>query len=321
MARYYQTGTAASGDALHQIMTYFAVNTLGWNLLQSNPWEKVSNSATDANRRRTSYFSIPGAYLFIANGYETYDNYLVGGVLEGWSETGLGSNPYAYDDQQGYQYSAYCDELYGPFTKYHLFGGTEGTGGRYLYAVVETTAGIFTHFGIGTLNRVGDLDVPFSVGLTWNMSTTYWRSLGDSHHQRMFDSSSAYQSAGRGHVSLHQKNPAGTAECYYFGNNDVTYNAVGGSVGGMNGEFISDSPNSMNSRAMLMPNHIRVRDAEDAWYRIVGIAPAFRTINIRNLQPEDIVDTDWMVFPVKAKNTTTGPNSGNYGWAYKFQGV
>lgn len=320
MARYYQTGTASSGLALHQIMEYFAVNTLGWNLLDTNAWEKVGNSATDANRRRTTYWSVGGHYLFMANGYEAYDNYLAGGCLEGHTTSGLGGIPYSYADQQGYVYVGTADELYGPFTKYHLFGGTEGVNGHYLYAVVETTAGIFTHFGIGTLNQIGSVSTSFCVGLNWNMGTNYWRSATTHYHQRMFDSNAAYNSGGRGHVSHHQRLPVGEGECSYFGNNG-TYQVYGGAVGGMNAEFIQDTPNTMNGRVMLMPNHIRLEDPDSAWYRIIGIAPAFRSLNISNLQTEDIVDTDWMVFPMKAKNTTTGPNSGNYGWAYKFQGV
>jgi hypothetical protein len=37
------------------------------------------------------------------------------------------------------------------------------------------------------------------------------------------------------------------------------------------------------------------------------------------LNAGDIVDTDWMVFPIKSKTATDKPNTGAYGIAYKWQ--
>lgn len=319
MARYYQTGTASSPSALHDIIAFFMENTLSWTKLDKNNWEKKDGNVADNYHYETSYWLKGGRYFFMSNGYQDYDNYFSCGALEGWVDSGSGTLPYSYFNQTGYGGYAHSNDMAGPFTKYHLFGGQEGVDGDYMYCVVETTAGKFTHFGMGYLNRIGSIPCPFYVGTYWNMSTSYWRNASSDRHQRMFDSSSA-RYALYGGISFHQNTTSPTTEHYKFGGVDNYTQLYGGSIGGMNGEFFGDGPNAMNGRSILMPNHIRLNDGT-GWYRIIGMAPAFRSIDIERLQPEDIVDTDWMVFPVKAKNTTTGANSGNYGWAYKFQGV
>lgn len=314
MARFYQTGTAATAGDLLSIISFFMTNTVGtWNLVHSNGAELFNNTNNEANTKNSRYFSMNGGYYFLSTGINDYANYMIGGVIEGISPTDSGGSPYAYDDQVGYQRAFTANDMAGPYTKYHLFGGNEGVDGNYIYCVLETTAGLFTHFGIGDLNRIGSLTGRFAVGLYWNMGVSYWRSIGNSRHQRMFDSNAQNYGVG-GHLSYHQTTTSPTPETFQFGGTNQVY---GGSIGGWNAQFIDDNPNTLNGRVMLMPNHIRVW--EGAWYRIAGIAPAFRTLRIDNLQPEDIVDTDWMVFPVKAKNAATGPTSGVYGWAYKFQ--
>jgi len=310
------------------IIDIFLVNVLGWENKQTNLWEKVDDNPADSYGRKTNYYISPSPvrYYFLTTGIDgdeiDYRTYISGGCLEGWSETGLGGVPHSYHDQIGYQYVFTSNEFEGPYTKYHLFGGQEGVDGQYFYCVVETSAGLFNHFGLGQLDRIGSKTGSFAVSLYWSMSISYWRSVTNSHHQRMFDShSSTY--GGRGHLQYHQHTFAPETENYLFGySSDHCY---GGSVGGggkqnggINGAFVGDGPSAFNGRTMLMPNHILLDDGA-SWKRMVGIAPAFRTVMIHNLQAEDIVDTDWMVFPIKAKNTTSGPNSGNYGWAYKFQ--
>ena len=313
----YQTGTAANAADLKATFVNFCVNTLGWTLLQTNTHEKVDNSSNDTNGRDTSYLSVNGDIFYIATGINgatvDYRTYLYTGVLQGHSDTGTGSLPYAYNNQTGYTYIASTNGLTGPYTKYHFFGGQEGVEGDYAYCVIETAVGIFAHLGIGHLDRIGSLKVPFAVGTYW--STSYERDVDSNRHSRMFDNWSTYNSAGRNHIWIDQTNSPGA---YIFGY--LNNHCWGGTGGGINSYLIEDGPNAFNGRTMLMPNHIYCNDrGSPDWNRIIGLAPAYRSIRIDNLQPEDIVDTDWMTFPLKAKNTTTGPNSGNYGLAYKFQ--
>ena len=314
MARFYQTGTAASSGDLLSIISFFLTNTVGtWNLLYSNQAETYNGNSGDSNLRNSRYFSMNGGYYFLTTGVNDYANYMIGGVLEGVLDTNPIGTPYSYNNQPGYSRAFNANDMAGPYTKYHLFGGNEGVEGNYMYCVLETSSGLFTHFGIGDLNRIGSITGRFGVGLYWNMSASYWRSITSSRHQRMFDSNAHNYGVGA-HLSYHQNVVAPTAETYQFGGSSQVY---GGSIGGWNAQFIDDTPNTLNGRVMLMPNHVRVWDG--AWFRIAGIAPAFRSVRIDNLQAGDIIDTDWMTFPVKAKNAPTGPTSGNYGWAYKFQ--
>lgn len=334
MPAFYQSGTATDTHQLLNIVNTFLQSQLGWNLLQFNPLEKKNDSDNEAFHYRTYYYSNNGAIYFLSTGIEgveqDFRTNIFGGVIEGHSQTGLtdefddGIFPHSFFDQEGFVYNFNMNEMEGPYTRYHLFGGVEGLDGEYCYLVVESSSGVYCHMGIGMIDRVGNTKAPFATSLYWNMSTSYWRSTTSSYHQRMFDSHSSYY-GGRGHLSFHSDvDPVAPApSLYLFGYS--TDHAYGGSVGGtgqtsggLNGAFVSDSPNAINARAMLQPNHILVDDGL-SWKRIVGVAPAFRTIMIDHFQAEDVVDTDWMIFPIKSKNAPSGPSSGNYGWAYKFQ--
>lgn len=319
MPYHYQTGTAATPTDLKTIFVNFCVGTLGWTNPFTNSLEKISNSANESLHRHTSYLQDPaGNTYFVSTGINgltvDYRTYIQMGCLDNWADTSLGADPYAYDDLPGYVYVAQTNDITGPYTKYHMFGGQEGVGGNYAYCVIETTVGLFTHFGIGQLDRIGGISSTFAVGVYWNMTVSHWRSVSSSYHNRMFDGWGSFHAGARNHLKINQ----GNASQYIFSyTGDHAYGGVGA---GLNSYLISDNPNAMNGRAMLLPNHIYVNDRGDPdWMRLVGLAPAFRTIRIDNLQPEDIVDTDWMVFPLRAKNAAAGPTSTVYGLAYKFQ--
>ena len=325
MAAYYQTGVANNTTDLLAIIDEFIRNVVGgWTLVHYNPLEKINNSASESSHRTTYYYSHNNAYYWMACGVEgvstDYRSYIQGGVISSVQATDTGLSPYAFDDQEGYLYYATANDFTGPYTKYHLFGGTEGTDGSYIYVVVEKTAGLFTHWGMGSLDRIGTIQGHFAVCMNWNYSTSYWRSVSNNRHQRMFDGWSSYNSGARGHLSLRQRVdiifPAADQYIWGFDGSHV-YGSTGGSLAQYLGE---DSPNQYNGRAMLIPMWCHCDDRESpSWQRIVGLAPAHRFCRIDNLQPEDIVDTDWMVFPFKAKNAATGPTSSVYGLAYRWQ--
>lgn len=314
----YQTGTASNAADLKAAFVIFCRDTLGWTEVRTNTAEKISNSSTDSNGRNTTYLSINGSIWYIATGINgattDYRYYINVGVVTSATDTSTGALPYSYRDQTGYVYEANTNDLTGPYTKYHFFGGQEGTEGHFAYCVIETTVGLFSHFGIGQLDRIGSITIPFAVCTYWNYGTSYWRSVSSDRHSRMFDNWST-NNGGRGHARVDQEN--GVVTMIFGYSNDHIY---GGTGGGLNSYIISDAPNAFNGRSPLYPNHIYGSDrGSPDWNRILGIAPAFRSIRIDHLQPEDIVDTDWIVFPIKAKQSAAGPNSDVWGWAYKFQ--
>lgn len=332
MAAYYQSGVCNNTNDLLAIADAFIVGSLGWTQLQ-HQLEYIGGVVSDSTARNTYYYTVNGGYYFMAGGIEgvsvDYRTYIKGGVINGHTPTPLEADPifiYAFDDQVGYQYTATANDFAGPYVKYHMFGGQEGTEGNYFYCVVEKTAGLFAHFGMGDLDRIGDTIGRFVVCLNWSYSAFYWRNVDSAYHQRLFDGHSSLNSGERGHLAFHQLTPdigdpgydPAVPENYIFGyDNSHVFGGVGGSL---NLYFGEDSPNAFNGRTMLMPNYIHVDDrGSPSWQRIVGIAPAFRFLKMDNLQPEDIIDTDWMVFPLKTKNAATGPTSYNYAIAYRWQ--
>ena len=324
MAANYQSGVCNNTDDLLAIIDTFLTGTLSWTKVYHNVLEKVDNNVSNESyHRNTYYYQHAGQYFFLAGGVEglsvDYRTYIRGGCLNGVVNTATGLSPYAYDDQDGYQYSFVANDLAGPFTKYHLFGGQEGLNGEYFYCCVETAAGVFTHFGLGRLDKIGSIDASFAVGLFWSQSGYYWQNPSSGYHQRMFDGWSSFDSGSHGHISFYQLGTVPPApEQYIFGYNSAN---VYGSMGGSMGQYLyEDSPNAYNGRTTLIPQYIHCDDrGSPSWQRIVGLAPAIRFLNITNLQPEDLVDTDWIVFPMKAKNATTGASSAAYGIAYRWQ--
>jgi hypothetical protein len=51
----------------------------------------------------------------------------------------------------------------------------------------------------------------------------------------------------------------------------------------------------------------------------MGYVPNLRLINIALLNPKDVVNTDWMVFPLQSKTGLSGSYAKtlNYGWAVR----
>ena len=321
MATYYQTGTATDTQALMILIRTFLTAVLGWTHQQLNSAEKYNNLAGDQNLWYTDYYTVNGGYYALSTGIEgttvDYRTYIKTMVLEGHNDTG--SDPYyAYDDQPGYYRTAYTNDVAGPYTAYHFFGGQEGVDGNYFYCVLETEAGKFAHFGIGEVDRIGTLSARFAVCTYWDNSVSYWRSPGSAKHNRMFDGNGSTQAGYMGHINYHQTNPPPTVDQHRLG---YPSEAWASGFGGWNTSLFEDSPNAYNGRTPLFPVHVYVDDkgSPTSWWRIVGMAPAHRFLNISNIAPGDIVNTDWKCFPVKAKNAATGATSGVYGWAYKFQ--
>ncbi|PHR58712.1 MAG: hypothetical protein COA47_09915 [Robiginitomaculum sp.] len=93
----------------------------------------------------------------------------------------------------------------------------------------------------------------------------------------------------------------------------------------MNNELLRSSPNQANLRAALFPMHVRVRDytanspaSRDAYF-IGGVIPGVRVCNMLELNPYEIINTNWQVFPVVQEDgdLTIAPISLTEAFAYE----
>lgn len=81
------------------------------------------------------------------------------------------------------------------------------------------------------------------------------------------------------------------------------------------------SANTFNNRAPMYPMYCRLQNNDNVADTrfFAGHVSGCRVVNIKNLTPKEIVNTDWQIFPVVSKNgdPTVGSDTGDLGLAYR----
>ena len=227
----------------------------------------------------------------------------------------------------------------GPYTS-HIFY-TEGTA---VHAVLEVFPGIFQHLSFGSITKFG----------TWTGGEylTAGSYQGISSSTRTFSSSNSSipfaDTEGSGHNSGtsagFNQSCQGYMRYLQTGSNGDDFAPIGsitlnnqrvrmGSLFApkatqdvnMFSSLLFDSPNQGNLRTALFPMYTRVRDYDanipatlDAYF-IGGVVPGVRLCNVSNLNPKEIVNTNWQVYPMVQKfgDSDIAPISGDVGLAYE----
>lgn len=229
------------------------------------------------------------------------------------------------------------------FTGYSFF--TDGTA---VFAVLEVTSGVFAHMSFGDITKAG----VWSGGafLTANnyqfvTSTGLWRPIIEGSHN------SAPQIFGARQV-LGNSDAVGPSYIRYnIGGSDHTdFTKLGGrdhtsdgSLVGASGfmspnyntgrlisstSFVTDlyaqmmlaSPSVSTFRAPLFPIIMGVQSFADiGQWHVVGHIPNITCVNIKLLDPKELVNTDWRVFPLAYKgiDSSLATLSDVYGVAYR----
>lgn len=212
--------------------------------------------------------------------------------------------------------------IQGPHVGYWLFNGGYAGTGPCVHVVVEVVNGVFIHFSFGELEKQGSYtggqyvtgshQHPSSVfavdntnnGLPWtgiNGSSQY------AGHVRV------PTALGHGAFSYANQNTGQVITPGSWASN-LTNTEYGL-------ELADHCYNTFNNRAPLIPIEVYASDAPNPITRwiplgnVAGVASA----NTRNLDPKQIVLSDWQVFPVFEKNGagTTYVNGRYFGLAYK----
>lgn len=315
----YETGTATDvNDLLSKLRTFAVAN--GWtennfgtrttgtgNALQINKGGSYVTFRTD-NAAGTTADPSPrmGCYA-----HDTYS---------GGNGTELQANA-----------SAFCmaNGMPGPFTAYHFISGTE-RGAEYLYVIVEVAAGIFKHFGTGTLMKMGAITSgQFVFGSTWNYTVSILDQKDDQRHNVPFDTheTSALRSRPGGNFRVDAEsitwrwmdcsaNPTTATRGMRGGFRTVS---GGSSSGGLNVMF-SYAASLLTGRNMFFPCFL-LGERTGGLLNPLGAPPGVRFANLTSLEPNQVVtigSDNWKVFPLIRKNGGVGQvNSGVYGYAYK----
>lgn len=218
-----------------------------------------------------------------------------------------------------------------PFTSYHLF--TEGT---VVHLAIEMSSGAWTHLNFGDITKYGTWTGGSYIGVV-NAETNISSFFGNANSagiNGLFGEIGA-SPFGTGHGSTTGKIRIvkGTRN---YGNLDgastvtvddaITTPVTSlGFTSGVIDTLTRDTPNVFNNRVTGPRLEVFVSDAASIFaggtglWLPIGFIPNIRIINIALLNPKDVVNTDWMTFPIQAKTGLAAnyASTFNNGWAVR----
>lgn len=326
----YQTGSASSAEDFMNILQTFAVAN-GWTLNiynTTNDWMAMNNGSVfvqfrwDANGLIGIFHSLGFINTSTAPGNHTNDSGL--GIVDA-------SAPYNATLSTG---ATNCRVQFfpnGAITAYHLF--TDGTT-KYIYAVLETSPGVFYHMGMGTIDKIG----------TWTGGEFVYGDHGTDTSMPVSITSGPWQSASTStttnntQLSLHIEGLPGQNANGKWGigltnNTTVGDNAAGNDRGGnprqcafgvtfnsgFNLAFSRHRFNATNGLVPLMPIEVYYKNTPVSGqhrHYLLGYAPDMYVMNMGAWAAGDEIaiggDT-FKIFPARQK----GVSHGNMAFVYR----
>lgn len=200
------------------------------------------------------------------------------------------------------------------------------------YCVVEEELGFYRHFAFGNYNKIGQAATAQCGQFVWGTYTSYLSSAAGSFYNALpawayySVSEGAQNSAKTGSISLDRGTGRDVIWNTDFGNGEDEFYTgdVMASEGGFNpwdsGGFqrkpFACANNSFNNRIITLPVNLWAGRASNL-RTLVGQFPSFRLVNLEHVAPEQIIDGDWMCFPLMRKGSTGDYHTDNVGLAYK----
>ena len=238
-----------------------------------------------------------------------------------------GMDAYSYTDGNGYSLTSTGNFTY-PFVSRHFF-----TNGKLVAMVIETKSGIFRHHAFGKFDTFGNVDGGEFAGgttpATVNNENLVSNGVGN------YDYSSPYYVTHPFVFGWSTASRANNAYKYCWIRKGNKFIRVNGNTQsndaniefccGYNTHFYGLGGNNYNGRVQLYPivwNIIKAyqSNALTAFPQIPMYYTDFvALVDIKDLLPEDVVNNDWVVFPLVSKSTSLIRDVGtsNYGIAYK----
>lgn len=343
----HQTNTVAStADMLADLETFCATYA-GYTGTSGN----IGSGATLTGATVRKFEKDGQADIHISY-HSTYDELRLlmdlTGVLSAWPGT-----DYIVASAQNDKISAELKTI-NDVTKYHFF-----TNGDEVFVACKLARGIWVHFAFGFMagkrgTWTGGTFVTVSRGNTY--SATQANDPTNDLHGWMWGSPKAVaniydltKGEKRSSFVLHFEQSA-NRKLGIVNRYDLIDVSIGtyysklypATFGGMKDENILQTsnysgsmakPNDYNGRSIGHPwdiytYNVSTSDASNPRYTPLGSILGARFVNIQNLDEEDIINTDWMVFPLCTKGVSNysvqgkgWATSGNFGIAYKIGGV
>lgn len=317
MAMVYENGTATDRyNLVDKIRIFLLAN--GWSI---NGWSGVTGGGLHIQKGAGNYYNI-----YFSSQSTNEDERL-------WLQLGLSTGYLAPvgSSQPGETFLTSTDRCSVNFglslyQEYYFFLDTTADT---FYCVVEETLGIYRHFGFGSYNTIGQSAVTGGGCFVWGSYTSY-----------LTASAASSRNSWPAYAWNATTNPPKFTGCASFERGSGREVLFNGNYGSMGDRYVSDNPvkesgtgnawgtagmqilpwwmsvNQYNNRMAVLPMNIWVT-RPSSLYSLAGQYPSVRLVNLKNVAPEQIIDGDWMCFPVFRKGTTGDYATGNVGLAYK----
>lgn len=224
----------------------------------------------------------------------------------------------------------------GPYTGHYFFSD-----GTVVHAVIEVIAGVFNHISFGSITKAGSWTGGEYLTAGWHdslnvsytpnryrdsISTNYTDSF---YSVRPFDAENN-DAANNRFSYMRTASTSSVADFGRFGpvatgaSQAPVVGFVGASVSSaltLYGSLLRDSPSLSTGRTAMFPGVIRIRDAASGLLRVAGTVPRISLLKMSgDMNPKDIVNTDWQIFPVTCRtggNPVLSSTSYEYALAYR----
>jgi len=219
--------------------------------------------------------------------------------------------------------------------------------GTNAYAVIEVRTNLFTYLCIGNITKIGTFTGGAFLQATDDLqSVGVWEGYQQVGGNSPRNNNALFSTRGVTSAFLYANyvrhhTTGGTLDFMRFGGQDSLgdQNFGCGSLppmAGSIGNFVSivdvndcqlnywarpfhAAPSPTTLRSPIFVPYVFRQDSATLRARCIGFVENFGAVNMSSLNPKDLVNTDWRVFPLgqKSGDNTVGPVTGIYGYAFK----
>jgi len=216
--------------------------------------------------------------------------------------------------------SMLVNKVTGPHISYHLFYD-----GMACNAVIEVATNVFAHLNFGFVTKNGVWTGGAFVSGNYTTTTTNLDLLGSYNylpfHTRTFNNDGQPPASVKQHLrsDITTVNGLSGFGATFTNASTTTFNKAWVDAGGGR-MLLNANPNAFNGRSVIVPiTLIQSSTGTGGPYYQIGHIPNAGLINIANIEPKAIVNTDWMVFPIGLKGSvgSTYIRSFNTAMAYR----
>jgi hypothetical protein len=221
----------------------------------------------------------------------------------------------------------------GPYEGLNMY-----TDGNAVHVVLEVYSNVFAHMSFGICTKFATWtggEFITSNNPSSGSSNSYFK--GGTSNSYSFDGGYASPASdATGINAIYRPKPSGTTGLWsdwaHFSNTNYSTSGQHAKSSGWSlvtpgddstYKFTSSlfivSPNDTSLRTLLIPIYIRIsREEESSQYHLQGHVPTVKYCNIRDLDPKELSDVNWRIYPYSSKfgAVTVSPRTTDQGLAY-----